>query len=455
MATAPLRDRTAQYGLTDTMASYTAAIGDYDRDGNIDLYVSQFRGQTNTLYRNDGAGRLADVTLGKGIQSLIRYSGAAAAFADYDNDGDVDLYASMFGDFDRFYADSGNTAYSVALVGDRGDAVGISVGDYDGDADLDVYIANQSGRSALFRNDLEQFTFVDIAAESGTENLALGTGCAFADYDADGDLDLFVVNAHSANRVYMNLGDGTFLDKAVAFGAADTVRARAVIVGDYDNDGDEDVYIVNEGKANRLFQNGGGGNGWLKVSVRGVQSNTDGIGARIEINSDRGSQVRDVNGTAGLSYSSRIAHFGLGAAGGVDELTIRWPSGMVDTHRDIDINTSIHIVEGAGAITAVEEIADDGKAPREFALEANFPNPFNPTTSIGFSVPQMAQVHLAIYNALGQLVRVLVDEEVVLGRHSVRWDGRDDGGQVLASGVYWTRLRAGERVMTRSMVLLR
>ena len=439
-------------GLDLQESSYAPAVGDYDQDGYLDLYVSQLRRQFNRLYHNQGDGTFEDVTQAMNIQSSVDVSGSSAAFADYDNDGDVDLYASVFGGYDLFYSDVGDTSFAVSPVGnERGDSVGIAMGDYDSDGDLDVYVVNRHWRSGLYRNEVDQL-FADVSAASGTENFAPGTGCAFGDHDNDGDLDLFVVNLETADRVYMNLGDGTFVDLARAFGMADTSRARGVMLGDYDEDGDLDAYVVNEGARNRLYQNGGSPHNWLKVAVQGVQSNTDGIGARIGIFSEGQALIHEVNGTAGFSQSSRTAHFGLGERDRIDSLVVHWPSGQVDSYLDVVANTTRQVVEGQRP-TAVEETS--APVPHLFALEQNHPNPFNAATLIGFSIAQPGRVRLVLYNALGQQIRVLIDQDLAAGRRQVVWDGRDDQGRSVASGAYYYRLGSGGEEKVRSMVLLR
>jgi hypothetical protein len=209
-------DHSAESGLDAVQSSYAGVAGDYDQDGRLDLYVSRFRGQFNSLYHNEGGNHFADVTREKNIVSYFRSSGGSAAFADYDEDGDVDLYASMYGDYGIFYANQGEGAFAPSQVGDERNAVGMAPGDFDADGDLDVYVVNVDGRSALYRNELNSHSFVDVAAQAGVENLAQGTGCAFGDYDADGDLDLFVSNGFSPGRVYMNFGDGIFNDQVRA-----------------------------------------------------------------------------------------------------------------------------------------------------------------------------------------------------------------------------------------------
>ena len=439
-------------GLGAQQSSYNAAVGDYDRDGYLDLFVSQFRGENNALYHNEGDGTFADVSFSKNIQSYFAYSGSSSAFADYDNDGDVDLYASIFGDFDIFYSDVGRRSFGVAPVGNRGEAVGVTLGDYDGDGDLDLYVVNQDRRSALYSNLIDSGIFLDVAAESGTENYGPGTGCAFGDYDSDGDLDLFVVNGHGADRVYANRGDGTFADLAPAFGLADTSRARGVALGDYDGDGDLDAYIVNEGAPNRLYRSGGSPYNWLKVKTRGVESNADGIGTRIQVFAEGAVWTREVNGTAGFSQSSRTVHLGLGQRSEIDSMVVRWPRGRVDVLRSLAVNASLLLVEGELPTAVAVETA---VGPRQFNLAQNYPNPFNGATVIEFETAAPGMVRLVLYDVLGQRVRTLADGKHSAGRHRVVWDGRDGGGHALASGVYFYRLWAGAREQRRSLVMLR
>jgi len=445
-------DISAAAGLDAVEASYAAVVGDYDQDGFLDLYVSQFRGQSNQLYRNVGDGRFTNSRRERRIVSYGRFSGAAAVFSDFDLDGDVDLYASMFGTYDVFYTDVGDSTYATAQVGDEGDAVGMAMGDYDGDGDLDLYIVNQSWRSALWRNDVGARTFVDVASQSGVENLGPGTGCAFGDYDNDGDLDLFVVNGHAADRVYMNRGDGTFVDMAQAFAMADTVRARAVVLGDYDNDGDLDPYIINELKPNRLYRNDANANNWLQVQVRGTESNADAIGAELTLYSAGRVLRREVNGTAGLGHSSRIEQFGLGENSRVDSLVARWPSGLSQRLEDLSINRRIYVREGMRYTAVREEV---GTVPEELELAANFPNPFNAETRIRFALSQRSPVELVIFNTLGQRVANIVEDELAPGRYEVVWQGHNAVGRAVASGVYYYRLYAQGQERGRSLVLLR
>jgi hypothetical protein len=274
---------------------------------------------------------------------------------------------------------------------------------------------------------------------------------ALGDYDGDGALDLFVSNAEGASRVYRQVVPGRFLDQASVLGMADSSRSRAVLLGDYDNDGDLDVFVINEGSQNRLYANGGGSNHWMQVGVRGVESNTDGIGTRLRLFTDGQLQHREVNGTAGLSFGTRISHFGLGSVETVDSLQVRWPSGLVEVFKDPPVDSRLALVEGV-RLTAVEAA---GPEPDALRLGQNYPNPFNAATTIEFNLKQRGPTRLVIYNTLGQLVRHLANGELDAGLHRLVWNGLDKEDRETSSGVYFYRLQSGGEERLQSLVLLR
>ena len=235
---------------------------------------------------------------------------------------------------------------------------------------------------------------------------------------------------------------------------ADRGLGRGVLLGDYDGDGDLDVYVINEGQPNRMHRNGRSQHSWIAVDVEGVESNRDGIGAHITAHTGDTRQLREVNGIDGFSMSSRTAHFGVGDHGRIDSLTVAWPSGAVDVHRNVPVNSKIHLVEGL-RMTAVEQEGGEQAEPLQFGLEPNFPNPFNAETNIRYTVSRRGGIELAIYNSVGQLVRVLVEGEVEAGVYRKSWDGRDNSGRAAASGVYISRLVSEEEEAWQSIVLLR
>ena len=172
----------------------------------------------------------------------------------------------------------------------------------------------------------------------------------------------------------------------------------------------------------------------------------------VSMSSGGKTQYREVNGTAGFSQNSRTAHFGLGKNIRIDSLIVRWSNGRVDKRLDLEADTVLRVVEGR-SVTAVEEMA--AFLPREFVLEQNYPNPFNASTSIRFSIAEAGLVRLVLYNALGQQIRILADEELQAGVNRVVWDSRGEQKRFVASGVYFYRLESSGRGEMRSMVLLR
>ena len=238
------------------------------------------------------------------------------------------------------------------------------------------YVTNErySETNSLYRNS-GNGVFSDQSFFSGLGEVSLrflGFGTDFADFDNDGDLDLFVNNGHilddiaqyndaigyeEPNQLFENLGEGRFRDASAITGDAfrDERVGRGSATGDLDNDGDLDLVIVNLADGAQLYENiGGGGNHWLVVSLVGRESNRDGIGARIRLIAGSLEQVEEVrSGSSYLSQNDMRVHFGLGPATRADLLEIRWPSGRVERLRDVPADRFVILVEGEGAVRGV------------------------------------------------------------------------------------------------------
>ncbi|MBI2504645.1 MAG: ASPIC/UnbV domain-containing protein [Candidatus Latescibacteria bacterium] len=214
-----------------------------------------------------------------------------------------------------------------------------------------------------------------MGASAGVDDPGQGGGVAWGDYDSDGDLDLYLSNI-GTNRLYQNNGNGTFQQAQAAAGVDDSGDGAGVAWGDYDNDGDLDLYVAKSGSANRLYCNTGvAQNSWLTVKLMGTRSNRDGIGARVIAETGTKQQRRDVDGGAGLfSQSSLPVEFGFGNTATVDELSIRWPSGTVQTLANVATNQSLTVIEpntplgnnvpvspGSGVILEFENITLQGE----------------------------------------------------------------------------------------------
>ena len=273
---------------------------DYDNDGHLDIYLvnsgtlsgtsqpHRHPNHANVLYRNTGDGTFVDATAEAGLQHNYGY-GMGCLAADYDNDGDADLYLTNFGR-NQLYRNDGDGTFtdvtSHAGVGDGNWSVSASFGDFDLDGHLDLYVANYlnyqletahacflqgvhiycgpheypGARDTLYRNNGDG-TFTDVTTQAGVHNTGKGLGVLFTDYNNDGYPDIFVANDAVPDFLYQNNKDGTFTDVAIAAGVAYNSEGRAtasmgIASGDYDNDGIQDLFVTNFSlEINSLFRN--------------------------------------------------------------------------------------------------------------------------------------------------------------------------------------------------------
>jgi len=400
-------DVAARAGTTSSCWSTGAAFADYDLDGDLDLYVANYvdfqpgeipplgtqwkgvdsflgpvglRPLPDGLYRNGGDGTFADVTREAGIASVEPGYGFGVLFADYDLDGDPDLYVANDSSPNFLFRNEGRGVFSDlslsgnAAYGEMGNAqasMGVAWGDYDADGYPDILVAHfEDDYNTLYRNSGDgRFADVSFAAGLGRTSLTyVSFGAGFLDFDNDGDLDLLTANGHvypqidqggsgatytQPNHLFENLGEGKFdLLLPQPGDSLGTARvSRGSCIGDFDNDGDLDVFVHNLNDRPSLLRNDvGSRRNWLGVKLVGATSNRDGIGARLELSAGGSVQVRDIIcGSSFLCSEDRRAHFGLGSALQVDSLLVRWPGGLVQRFTDLPINRYVLIEEHQSA----------------------------------------------------------------------------------------------------------
>ncbi len=441
--------------------------GDYDNDGFVDLFFSN-GAPLVFLFRNNGNRTFSDVTVAAGLYGPY---GGGAEWADYDNDGDLDLFIAPDGDKNYFFENRGDGTFMEVteesglnrVVDNTGSRGSVVWGDYDNDGYLDLYEAIVRQSNYLYKNKGDG-TFMNVTAEAGSEALedSLGDGLAVAwgDYDNDGYLDLYLVGMSDIDNLpdhlFRNNGDGTFTDAATE-AEVGAEGNWGIAWCDYDNDGDIDLILSTFNGSIRLLKNNGNLNNWLQIRLSGTLSNRAGIGAKVIMVSENLSQMREVSGGSGLfDQSSLPVEFGLGLDAIVDSLIIRWPSGIVDTYTNIDVNQFFTAIEGDTIITAIDDIPlDRHSVPVNFQLFQNYPNPFNSTTKIRYDLASNGKVKIKIYNLLGEEVMTLVDATQVTGTYEVLWNGKNDKGGDVASGLYLYRIQAGNFVQSKKLVLLR
>ncbi|MDA7502011.1 FG-GAP-like repeat-containing protein [Chitinophagales bacterium] len=374
--------------------SHCAAWADYNKDGNLDIVVSDFHPTNfNYLFYGDGNGGF-EVDLSSVI-SLTARSSVGLAWGDYDNDGDQDLFIANTGNQNNQLFKNNNGEFEEIttgdLVNDGGHSVGGVWGDYDNDEDIDLFVSNTRAEEAnFFYENNGDGSFTKINSGALVENRSHSNGSSWADYDNDGDLDLIVANdQNSKNFLFSNNGDKTFtkLDNAIT---EEFNNSYGTAWSDYDNDGDYDLLVSNIGdNVNDLFVNAKGAcTNHISVKLNGCNSNSFGIGASIKVKATIAGEsvwqtkfVSSQTSSMGGQSSSKLL-FGLSDAASIDSLIVEWPSGVVTTMIEPNINQLLTINESCGSRVCgfvyhdanengTQDIDESGLANQEILISPN------------------------------------------------------------------------------------
>ena len=358
--------------------------GDQRKDQRAYCDPDVFMGISDVFYHNNGDGTFSDMSEKSNVMKG-KGKGLGVIPADFDNDGDMDVYVANDKVMNNLFINDGTGIFKedalFAGVGfnENGQAeagMGVDFADYNRDGWLDLFVTNFSGESnTLYRNDKNGFlTDVTFAAGLGQPSLeVLGFGTNFVDLDLDGWEDIFVANGHvidnielfnpdythaQRKQVFMNRGDGTFIDKTDEIGGAlqEPKVGRGAAFGDIDNDGDMDVVISNNnGQASLLINEGPPKNNWIGFLLKGRLYNRDAIGARVTVTSGGNSQIATVNPSASyLASNDKRLQFGLGSQAVVNEISIQWPGGGVDRIENIEGNR-YYLIQPGGKISAIQQ----------------------------------------------------------------------------------------------------
>jgi enediyne biosynthesis protein E4 len=348
------------------------------------------QGGKNILYHNNGDGTFTDVSEASGILNANGTYGLGVLTADFDNDGWPDIYVANDSTASALYQNKKNGKFQDIAIeagcalspdGKPQAGMGISAADYDLDGNLDIVKTNFAGDTpSLYHNqggsNFEDTTFT---AGLGAHTQYLGWGCGFFDMDNDGWADILICNGHVYPEVeqlkteagyaqrkllYQNLHNGHFADVSLQAGAgiSEPSPSRGAAFGDFDNDGDIDVVVNTVNDYPQLLRcDSKRDNNWIKIRTIGTKSNRSGIGARLLCvthppgETKAHQQIDEVRSGGGyFSQNDLRVHFGLGKAEKVDVLEIRWPSGQVDTLKEIKPNQAIFVKEGEGIIRTMQ-----------------------------------------------------------------------------------------------------
>ncbi len=460
-------------------SGWGCAFGDVDDDAFVDLVVAaanNFGGVThvNRLLMNNGDGSFTNVDSTAVTDSLDAHT--VPTWSDYDLDGDIDLFIgsgevnqlSPDNHFRNVLIEAGSWGFeritTAPIATDFLDGQVWNWIDYDNDGDLDAYQTNYNTPlpNHLYRNDAGTYVSMtegDVGPIVGGS--AAGLANLWGDFDNDGDMDCLVSNDGPAPcDLYRNEGDGTFTQDLTSAIAMSAGPHYGVTAGDYDRDGDLDLYVQGTTATKRLYDNQlANGNAWLVLELTGAGapggSNLSAIGARVRakamIDGVPTWQMREVSAQNSFNSMSMLdLHFGLGDAGTVDSLVIVWPVGSEQVLVDVPVDQRLEIQEPL--VTGAPSIA----AETGFRLERNHPNPFSAETTIDFALDRPGRTRLIVHDVAGRTVRTLFDEERGTGAHSVLWDGRDAAGRRVAAGVYFVKLQAREGAFaTRKVTIAR
>jgi enediyne biosynthesis protein E4 len=347
-------------------------------------------GDTNILYHNNGNGTFTDVSEAAGITQANGFYGLGVLTGDFDNDGWPDIYVANDSTPSAMYqnkrngkfVDVGMEAGCVLSADGKPQAgMGVSAADYDLDGNLDIVKTNFAGDTPSLYHNKGNWNFEDstFTGGLGAHTQFLGWGCGFFDMDNDGWPDILICNGHVYPEVeqlkteagypqrkllYRNLRNGHFEDVSMNAGAglSTPYASRGCAFGDFDNDGDLDIVVNTINDYPQLIRcDSRLSNNWIKVKTIGTRSNRSGIGARLKCitrlpgQEKLHSQIDEVrSGGSYISQNDLRVHFGIGKAEKIELLEIRWPSGQVDTLKDVKPNQQIFVEEGKGIVRTMQ-----------------------------------------------------------------------------------------------------
>ena len=423
--------------ITDIANSNSSSWVDADNDGLLDLYIVNFF-SSDLFYKGDG---LPDHTFTSQapINSGTGYS-IPGAWADYNNDLLPDLFIGNAGAQNDFlYTNNGSLVFTETIINDANTTLGASWADYDNDGDLDLFAANYlNNANILYQNSGSPSYTLTPVAGSNVSTIGNTVGSAWGDVDNDGDLDLFIADDGSNNKLFLNDGfpNYTFTSAATESAVSDGGNSFGCILGDYNNDGQLDIFVANQmNQENFLYQNNGNTNHWVTIKCQGITSNRSGIGAKVflkaTINGNPTWQMQEVAGQTGYNSQNLWLHFGLGQSTTIDSIIVKWPSGQVDNCVNIEADTIYEAIEGLCLETGIRDF--ENNSDTKFSVS---PNPFSRETKIEYSLAKDENIRISIYNLLGENIKTILNEIQLKGFHETNITSSE-----LNSGIYFLEIQ--------------
>jgi hypothetical protein len=461
---------------------------DIDNDGDFDLFIGEDGGDINFCRNTSSAPDTLFVLEAEQFSGIHHGTDSVPIFADLDNDGDADLLVTEYLGNLNFYRNTG-TASQPELTLEIENFATLDVGtnsaptwvDIDDDGDQDLFVGKNSGRIAFYRNTGDDrapsFTLEteNLSSVSGPINVGSFSIPAFADIDNDGDFDLFIGEFDGNVNFYMNAGtpaEPSFQLMAAKLGGIDVGSNSAPALTDIDDDGDFDLFVGAKDGTISFFRNAGKAidSTFSPVGEKfeSIDAGDDAVPLFIDVDLDGdedlfiGKDRGSISFYRNMGTASAPAFPASEATGSFVAIDIGNDSApaLVDIDNDGDVDLFLGEREGGLYFfrripgTTGVTFPETKTLAQDFMLEQNYPNPFNPETTVQYRLPKASRVTLTIYNLFGQRVATLVDEQQLAGLHTARWNGINDSGRRVASGIYLYSLQVQGFSQSRKLVLL-
>jgi hypothetical protein len=401
-------------GVADPAFGGCAAFGDIDRDGWLDLYVcnycyedfnkpapcstngiqhycapNTFKGVPHSLFRNKGDGTFADLSETSNIRKYHMGKGLGVRFCDFDDDGYPEIYVANDGSQNFLFHNQCDLTFeniglqagcALDMNGDEMGSMGVDIADYDSDGKFDIVVMNYQKQAKVIYHNEGNLLFTEVGMKAGIAANSLplvSWGTRFLDYDNDGILDLFIANGHledridlydqsstylQQNQLFRGTGEGTFVEISNSAGPGLLLKNshRGCAFGDIDSDGDTDIVVCCSRRQPLVLLNEGGnlGGNWVQILLTGTKPNLFAIGAKVTVRAGKRTQIQEVRTSS--SYAGQDdprLHFGLGSAGSIDRIEVRWPDGRTDVVTGASINKVNRIAQGRGLIAEGAKVA--------------------------------------------------------------------------------------------------
>lgn len=452
---------------TDGGYSESGAWGDMDLDGDLDLYVANSEGDNvNFLYRNDEGALVRDES-----HVLVTSSDArsrSVSWIDWSGDGRLDLHVGNEGpNHNDPFQQLGDGSFVLVdtsrLAMRNQNTMSTSWGDIDNDGDLDLFVANLYDEPNRLWENMGNGYFVLRTDNTFSSDAGYSFSSSFGDFDNDGDLDLFVSNGFAENNLtkrtnffYENDGAGVFTARSDDGVTTDQGWSYGASWADYDGDGDLDLYVAKwyrNSEANAFYRNESASASWVQFDLEGTTSNRTAISTIVRVKATIDGtptwQMRVVEGQNAYCSQNLRLHFGLGDAPVIDSLVIDWYGGEREVYESVTPGLIYKLVEGGGMLGREE--TQRGSLPSRFELGQAWPNPFNGSTRISYELERAGEVNLAVHDLLGRRVVELASGVRTAGQHEITWRPQAS----LSSGVYLVSLRSQEGMASRRLVYLK